>query len=88
MEALRYSYADRNSYLGDPDFVRNPIENPSTSGTSLWSDLHDMEIEYISYTLSFEIERISRQLTFRKSNEAKPKGPGHGGMENNTDLSQ
>jgi gamma-glutamyltranspeptidase/glutathione hydrolase len=26
VEALRYSYADRNSYLGDPDFVHNPIE--------------------------------------------------------------
>lgn len=26
IEALRYSYADRNSYLGDPDFVKNPTE--------------------------------------------------------------
>lgn len=26
VEALRYSYADRNSKLGDPDFVHNPIE--------------------------------------------------------------
>lgn len=24
-EAMRYAYADRNSYLGDPDFVRMPI---------------------------------------------------------------
>ncbi len=25
-EALRYSYADRNTYLGDPDFVHNPVD--------------------------------------------------------------
>ena len=26
IEAMRHAYADRNSYLGDPDFVRNPVE--------------------------------------------------------------
>ncbi len=26
VEAMRYAYADRNTYLGDPDFVNNPIE--------------------------------------------------------------
>jgi gamma-glutamyltranspeptidase / glutathione hydrolase len=26
VEAMRHAYVDRNSYLGDPDFVRNPIE--------------------------------------------------------------
>jgi gamma-glutamyltranspeptidase / glutathione hydrolase len=26
IEAMRYAYADRNAYLGDPDFVNNPIE--------------------------------------------------------------
>jgi gamma-glutamyltranspeptidase len=26
IEAMRHAYLDRNSYLGDPDFVRNPIE--------------------------------------------------------------
>jgi gamma-glutamyltranspeptidase/glutathione hydrolase len=26
IEAMRHAYVDRNSYLGDPDFVRNPIE--------------------------------------------------------------
>ena len=26
IEAMRHAYADRNSYLGDPDFVRNPID--------------------------------------------------------------
>jgi gamma-glutamyltranspeptidase / glutathione hydrolase len=25
IEAMRHAYADRNSYLGDPDFVKNPI---------------------------------------------------------------
>jgi gamma-glutamyltranspeptidase/glutathione hydrolase len=25
IEAMRHAYADRNSYLGDPDFVRNPL---------------------------------------------------------------
>ena len=25
IEAMRHAYMDRNSYLGDPDFVRNPI---------------------------------------------------------------
>lgn len=25
LEAMRYAYADRNSYLGDPDFVNNPV---------------------------------------------------------------
>ena len=27
IEAMRHAYVDRNSYLGDPDFVKNPIEN-------------------------------------------------------------
>jgi len=27
IEAMRHAYMDRNSYLGDPDFVRNPIES-------------------------------------------------------------
>lgn len=27
VEALRYAYADRNTYLGDPDFVKNPINH-------------------------------------------------------------
>ena len=26
IEAMRHAYVDRNSYLGDPDFVRNPID--------------------------------------------------------------
>ena len=26
IEAMRHAYADRNSYLGDPDFVKNPVE--------------------------------------------------------------
>ncbi|AWN50242.1 gamma-glutamyltransferase [Methylobacterium terrae] len=26
IEAMRHSYLDRNSYLGDPDFVKNPVE--------------------------------------------------------------
>ncbi|MBX3620134.1 MAG: gamma-glutamyltransferase [Rhizobacter sp.] len=27
IEAMRHAYADRNAYLGDPDFVKNPIEH-------------------------------------------------------------
>lgn len=26
IEALRHAYADRNAYLGDPDFVKNPLD--------------------------------------------------------------
>jgi gamma-glutamyltranspeptidase/glutathione hydrolase len=26
IEAMRHAYVDRNAYLGDPDFVKNPIE--------------------------------------------------------------
>lgn len=26
-EAMRHAYKDRNSYLGDPDFVNNPVEH-------------------------------------------------------------
>jgi gamma-glutamyltranspeptidase/glutathione hydrolase len=26
IEAMRHAYADRNNYLGDPDFVKNPVE--------------------------------------------------------------
>jgi gamma-glutamyltranspeptidase/glutathione hydrolase len=26
IEAMRHAYADRNAYLGDPDFVKNPLE--------------------------------------------------------------
>jgi gamma-glutamyltranspeptidase/glutathione hydrolase len=27
IEAMRHAYVDRNSYLGDPDFVNNPLEH-------------------------------------------------------------
>jgi gamma-glutamyltranspeptidase/glutathione hydrolase len=27
IEAMRHAYVDRNSYLGDPDFVHNPVEH-------------------------------------------------------------
>jgi gamma-glutamyltranspeptidase / glutathione hydrolase len=27
IEAMRHAYMDRNSYLGDPDFVKNPIDH-------------------------------------------------------------
>jgi len=27
IEAMRHAYVDRNSYLGDPDFVSNPVEH-------------------------------------------------------------
>ena len=27
IEAMRHAYVDRNSYLGDPDFVKNPLEH-------------------------------------------------------------
>ncbi|GGL37150.1 gamma-glutamyltranspeptidase [Pseudomonas brenneri] len=27
IEAMRHAYVDRNSYLGDPDFVQNPVEH-------------------------------------------------------------
>jgi gamma-glutamyltranspeptidase/glutathione hydrolase len=27
IEAMRHAYADRNTYLGDPDFIRNPVEH-------------------------------------------------------------
>lgn len=36
-EAMRYTYADRNTYLGDPDFVDNPINR-------LLSDKHAASI--------------------------------------------
>ena len=26
IEAMRHAYVDRNSYLGDPDFIKNPLE--------------------------------------------------------------
>ncbi len=26
IEAMRHSYVDRNSYLGDPDFIKNPLD--------------------------------------------------------------
>jgi gamma-glutamyltranspeptidase/glutathione hydrolase len=27
IEAMRHAYVDRNSYLGDPDYVKNPVEH-------------------------------------------------------------
>ncbi len=33
IEAMRHAYVDRNSYLGDPDFVKNPIEHLRTRTT-------------------------------------------------------
>jgi gamma-glutamyltranspeptidase/glutathione hydrolase len=27
IEAMRHAYVDRNSYLGDPDFVKNPVDH-------------------------------------------------------------
>ena len=32
IEAMRHAYVDRNSYLGDPDFVKNPVDGCSTRG--------------------------------------------------------
>ncbi|MDD0840186.1 gamma-glutamyltransferase [Curvibacter sp. HBC61] len=32
IEAMRHAYVDRNSYLGDPDFVSNPIERLTDKG--------------------------------------------------------
>ncbi|HXN15200.1 MAG TPA: gamma-glutamyltransferase, partial [Usitatibacter sp.] len=32
IEAMRHAYLDRNSYLGDPDFVKNPLERLLAKG--------------------------------------------------------
>lgn len=32
IEAMRHAYLDRNSYLGDPDFVKNPVERLTDKG--------------------------------------------------------
>ena len=32
IEAMRHAYVDRNSYLGDPDFVKNPLDAPARQG--------------------------------------------------------
>ena len=32
IEAMRHAYFDRNTYLGDPDFVKNPIERLADKG--------------------------------------------------------
>ncbi|MCX2861034.1 gamma-glutamyltransferase [Paucibacter sp. PLA-PC-4] len=32
IEAMRHAYVDRNSYLGDPDFVKNPIARLTDKG--------------------------------------------------------
>ena len=32
IEAMRHAYVDRNNYLGDPDFVRNPIARLTDKG--------------------------------------------------------
>ena len=32
IEAMRHAYVDRNSYLGDPDFVKNPLDRLTDKG--------------------------------------------------------
>ena len=36
VEAMRFSYADRNTFLGDPDFVHNPVERLLSSRHAAW----------------------------------------------------
>ena len=35
-EAMRFAYADRNKYLGDPDFVHNPIDKLLSPKHAAW----------------------------------------------------
>jgi gamma-glutamyltranspeptidase/glutathione hydrolase len=35
-EAMRYAYADRNTYLGDPDFVKNPLKELLSAKHAAW----------------------------------------------------
>ncbi len=35
-EAMRYAYADRNTYLGDPDFVHNPLKSLLSKEHAAW----------------------------------------------------
>ncbi len=35
-EAMRYAYADRNTYLGDPDFVKNPLKELLSEKHAAW----------------------------------------------------
>ena len=34
IEAMRHAYVDRNSYLGDPDFVKNPLDRLLDKGSA------------------------------------------------------
>ncbi len=59
IEAMRYSYADRAKYLGDPDFVNNPVDR-------LISENYAKEIrKHIKTNLAADSEKISplEQLT-------------------------
>lgn len=36
VEAMRFAFADRNTYLGDPKFVNNPIKKLLSAGHAAW----------------------------------------------------
>lgn len=40
VEAMRFAYADRNKFLGDPDFVHNPIDKLLSAGHAAWIRSH------------------------------------------------
>lgn len=40
VEAMRFAYADRNTFLGDPDFVHNPIKRLLSKKHARWIRAH------------------------------------------------
>jgi gamma-glutamyltranspeptidase/glutathione hydrolase len=45
IEAMRQAYVDRNSYLGDPDFVKKPVAHLLDKGYAdkLWAAIEPQE---------------------------------------------
>ena len=59
IEAMRYAYADRNALLGDPDFVKNPVER-------LIDDAHAAKIR-----TSIDPKRAGSSLAIRQGSAAR-----------------
>jgi gamma-glutamyltranspeptidase / glutathione hydrolase len=59
IEAMRHAYADRNTYLGDPDFVKNPVAR-------LIDDRYAARVRKL-----IDPKRAGSSLTIRQGSEAR-----------------
>ncbi len=59
IEAMRYAFADRNQYLGDPDFVKNPVAKLLSSNYA----------DAIRTSINPNVAANSEKISFNAANE-------------------